>query len=147
MFRIWLRFYLKFNVSEVIQIFKKNENLWKPLKENISRLPEEDRQMSCGMLYCSTDKLKMVQTDEDSSSRCICSGKRKGQEEMSNQEAKCSKNSPTPQANPVFSFMQKWTQVPLTSENLINETLKEQVRYKYNSFWNMHPPPSQDQYI
>jgi len=90
------------------------------------QLPEEDRQMSCGMLYCSTDKLKMVQTDEDSSSRCICSGKRKGQEEMSNQEAKCSKNSPTPQANPVFSFMQKWTQVPLTSENLINETLKEQ---------------------
>jgi len=90
------------------------------------QLPEEDRQMPCGMLHCSTDKLKMVQTDEDSNSRCICSGKRKVQEEMSNQDAKCSKSSPAPQVNPVFSFMQKWTQVPLTSENLINETLKEQ---------------------
>merc|ERR550534_2470152 len=91
------------------------------------QLPEEDRQMPCGMLYCSADKLKMVQTYEDSNSRCICSGKRKGQdEEMSNQDAKCSKSSPAPQVNPVFSFMQKWTQVPLTSEKLINETLKEQ---------------------
>ena len=99
----------------------------KSLKENICRLPEEDRQMPCGMLHCTTDKLKMVQTDEDFNSRCICSGKRKVQEEMSNQDAKCSKSSPAPQVNPVFSFMQKWTQAPLTSENLINETLKEQV--------------------
>ena len=78
----------------------------------------------------------MRQGDEDSNSRCICSGKRKGQDDVAEQDAKFSKSSPTttPEVNPVFSFMQKWTKAPLSSENLFNETLKEQVRFeKYNS--------------
>jgi len=109
------------------------------------QLPEEDRPVSCGLQICSTEKLLMRQGDEDSNSRCICSGKRKGQDDVAVQDAKFSKSSPTiPEVNPVFSFMQKWTKAPLSSENLFNETLKEQKTSNPKWMVNQQDDPNKE---
>jgi len=79
--------------------------------------------VACGLQDCQTET--MMEEQRDLNSRCICPRKRKEQEDVSEHDVKFSKSSPKPPKNPVFSFMQKWSE-PLTQEHLINETLKEQ---------------------
>jgi len=89
------------------------------------QLPEEE---SCGMIDCPTENRMGSQTELDSNSRCICPRKRKEHDDVSEQDVKFSKSSPL--ESPVLSFMKKWTETPLTPENLIQETLKEQKSSK-----------------
>ena len=77
------------------------------------------------MIDCPTENRMGSQTELDSNSRCICPRKRKEHDDVSEQDVKFSKSSPL--ESPVLSFMKKWTETPLTPENLIQETLKEQV--------------------
>ena len=77
------------------------------------------------MKDCPTENKMGSSPDLDSNSRCICPRKRKEHDDVAEHDVKFSKSSPID--SPMLSFMKKWTEAPLTTENLMNETLKEQV--------------------
>jgi len=96
-------------------------------KSNESVLPDTE---SCGTLDCHTPSTMGSITDTNL--RCICPRKRKEYDDVSEQDVKFSKSSPV--ENPVSMFMKKWTESPLTPENLIKETLKEQKSAQNDTF-------------
>jgi len=118
------------------------------------QLPEEE---SCGMKPCPTENMMGSSLDLDSNSRCICPRKRKEHDDVTEHDVKFSKSSPID--SPMLSFMKKWTEAPLTTENLINETLKEQKsshteqfgtfswmqRQRHDSFKENEPTPMQEE--
>merc|ERR1712198_566768 len=96
-------------------------------KSNESVLPDTE---SCGTLDCHTPGTMGSITDTNL--RCICPRKGKEYDDVSEQDVKFSKSSPV--ENPVSMFMKKWTESPLTPENLIKETLKEQKSAQNDTF-------------
>jgi len=86
------------------------------------QLPEED---SCGMIDCQVENKMGISVDVNSNSRCICPRKRKEHDDVQEHDFKFSKSSNV-NNNPVSIFMKKWTESPLTQENIVKETLKEQ---------------------
>lgn len=93
------------------------------------QLPEEE---SCGMIDCPTENKMGSNTDLDSNSRCICPRKRKEHDDVSEHDFKFSKSSPVD--SPVSLFMKKWTESPMSTENITKETLKEQKSSQNEQF-------------
>jgi len=96
--------------------------------------------VACGMQDCQTEAT--MEEQNDLNSRCICPRKRKEQEDVSEHDVKVSKSSPKTPRNPVFSFMQKWSE-PITQEHLIKETLKEQKSSRAEQAENLPWVPRQ----
>lgn len=93
------------------------------------QLPEEE---SCCLEDCATENKMGSSMDFNSNQRCVCPRKRKEHDDVAEHDFKFSKSSPV--ESPVTLFMKKWTEVPMTTEVIVKDTLKEQKSSQNEQF-------------